>query len=97
MKRLLLDAVDIIYSTTLMGRSAAKKLDNMRQNPRDWRIEVIVAVAVAFGFKARQGKGSHVVLTHPNLAEMLPVPAKKPIKPVYVRKLIELIDQTLGG
>jgi predicted RNA binding protein YcfA (HicA-like mRNA interferase family) len=36
--------------------------------------------------------GSHVVFEHPRLAEALSVPARRPIKPVYIRRFVALID-----
>ena len=36
--------------------------------------------------------GSHVTLRH-NSGAMLTVPARCPIKPVYIRKLVDMIDQ----
>lgn len=65
----------------------------MRDNPRDWRIEDLEAVAGRFGVKARKSGGSHVVFTHPASYTALCVPARRPIKPVYVRKFVELVDE----
>ncbi len=39
-----------------------------------------------------QRGGSHVTLQH-NSGAMLTVPARRPIKPVYIRKLVDMIDQ----
>jgi predicted RNA binding protein YcfA (HicA-like mRNA interferase family) len=81
-----------------MRRAAGKKLQAMRRNPKgDWQIDDIVTVAEAFGFTVRRGGGGHATLSHPNLADILTVPARKPIKPVYVRRLVEAIDRLVGG
>ena len=69
-----------------------KLLDKMRQNPRDWRIQEIKTIAKRYGINVRQGKGSHVVLEHPSWIELLTIPAHRPIKPIYVKKLIKLIE-----
>jgi predicted RNA binding protein YcfA (HicA-like mRNA interferase family) len=37
--------------------------------------------------------GSHAIFQHPASAIALSVPARKPIKPVYVRKFLQLIDE----
>jgi hypothetical protein len=70
---------------------AEKTLDKMKCNPRDWRIESLKSVAEAFNVAYRQPGGSHVIFRHPKGA-MLSVPAHRPIKPVYVRKFVRLIE-----
>ncbi len=69
-----------------------KTLEKMRQNPRDWRIEQLETVAAYYGIKVRKSGGSHVVFDHPLWVELLCVPAHRPIKPVYVKKLVALLD-----
>lgn len=71
---------------------AAKTLAQMKVNPLDWRIESLKSVADAFGLVYRQPGGSHVIFRHPN-GGMLSVPARRPIKPVYVRKFVRLIEE----
>lgn len=70
---------------------AAKTLARMKANPRDWRIENLKAVADAHGLASRQPGGSHVIFRHPN-GSMLSVPAHRPIKPIYVKKFIRLVE-----
>lgn len=38
------------------------------------------------------GGGNHVIFRHSN-GSMLSVPARRPIKPVYVRKFVRLIEE----
>ncbi|MBI1966220.1 MAG: type II toxin-antitoxin system HicA family toxin [Betaproteobacteria bacterium] len=71
---------------------AAKTLAQMKANPLDWRIESLKSVADAFGLVYRQPGGSHVIFRHPN-GGMLSVPARRPIKPVYVRKFVRLVEE----
>lgn len=71
---------------------ATKILEQMKANPRDWRIESLKSVAEARGLAHRQPGGSHVIFRHPNGA-MLSVPARRPIKPIYVKKLVRLIEE----
>lgn len=71
---------------------AAKTLAQMKANPRDWRVESLNSVAEAFGLVYRQPGGSHVIFRHPN-GGMLSVPARRPIKPVYVRKFVRLVEE----
>lgn len=69
-----------------------KLLATMRRNPQaDWRIEQLKAVADRYGVAHRQQGTSHVTFRPPR-GEKLTVPAQRPIKPVYVRKFIVLID-----
>ena len=72
--------------------SANKLLERMRQNPRDWRIEQLETIANHHGIQIRKSGGSHVVFDHPKWVELLCVPARRPIKPIYVKKLLALID-----
>ena len=72
---------------------ALKLLEQMRNNPRDWRIEQIDTVAKHFGFGRIEAKGSHTKFYHAKLSEILTVPVKRPVKPVYIKHLIALIDK----
>lgn len=69
-----------------------KKLEKMRNNPKDWQLSDLVVIAGHYGISVRQGKGSHVCFSHPEWNEILTVPARRPIKPIYVKKLVTLID-----
>jgi hypothetical protein len=70
-----------------------KTLARMRANPRDWRIAQLENVAKAHGVNIRKPGGSHVIFEHPAIERALPVPAHRPIKPVYVRKFVEFIEE----
>lgn len=72
---------------------ALKSLEAMRANPLDWRIGDLEKLAVAFGLNVRKPGGSHVLFTHPQIREALSVPARRPIKPVYVKAFVRLIDR----
>ena len=72
---------------------ADKILGRMRANPRDWRLETIESVASRYNIKVRKSGGSHVVLSHPDSAIVVTVPAHRPIKPVYIRQFLTLIDK----
>ena len=70
----------------------------MRANPRDWRIEDVNAVCAAFGIAcAAPRKGSHYKVKHQSRAEILTIPARRPLKPVYVRALVAFIDAVVGA
>ncbi len=69
----------------------------MRNNPMDWQLSDLEVVADRFGITVRRGKGSHVSFSHPKWIEILTVPAHRPIKPVYVKKFVSLIDVLKEG
>jgi hypothetical protein len=69
-----------------------KLLDAMRRNPRgDWRMEDLRAIADRFGMPHRQPGTSHVTFA-PEGGPHLTVPAHKPIKPVYARRFVAMIE-----
>ena len=70
---------------------AEKLLERMRDNPRDWRIEQLQTVAAAYDVAWVHDGGSHCTFRAPK-GEKLTVPAKRPIKPVYIRQFVDLID-----
>ena len=73
--------------------TADKRLMRMRQNPKaDWHIDDLKAVARARNVEWRQPGTSHVTFRHPDGGK-LTVPARKPIKPVYIRLFVEFVEK----
>lgn len=70
-----------------------KTLAKMRNNPRDWRIDDIKTVAQRVGIDWRNEGGSHYVFSFLGVDEDVCVPAHRPIKPIYVRRFVALIDK----
>mgnify|MGYP003414005218 CR=1 FL=1 len=68
-----------------------KLLSKMRANPLDWDIEDLKTLAKRFGMDWRQPGTSHVTFSAVGLAPVT-VPAHKPLKPIYVRRFLALID-----
>ena len=69
-----------------------KLLAALRRNPSgDWRIEQLKALADRYGIAWRQPGTSHVTFRQPR-GDKLTVPARRPIKPVYIRKFLALIE-----
>jgi len=62
----------------------------MQNNPHDWRIESLKTVADAYHIEWRQRGTSHVVFVRPD-GRTLPVPARRPIKPIYIRKFVDFV------
>ena len=72
-----------------------KLLSKLRNNPRDWQIETLKEIAKRFNIDWRQPGTSHVTFRHLN-GTKLTVPAHRPIKPIYIKKFIRLIDEGEG-
>ena len=71
--------------------AAAKLLAAMRRQPLDWQLAQLQTVARQHGMGWRHEGGSHCIFVRAD-GRTLPVPARRPIKPIYIRKFIELID-----
>jgi hypothetical protein len=79
---------------TIVMVAAGKLLQRMRKNPMGWRIEELQPVADQnLIVWRRPGRGgSHVIFSTPGVREIVSVPAKRPIKPVYIKQFLALID-----
>jgi len=77
--------------------AASKTLPKMRRNQTGWRIDQLQSVAAenGVGWRTPGHGGSHVIFSASGLREILSVPAKRPIKPVYIRKFLALIDNAV--
>ena len=71
--------------------TAAKLLEAMHHQPLDWRIEQLQTVARQHGIDKRHDGGSHCVFVRAD-GTTLPVPAHRPIKPIYVKKFLALVS-----
>jgi hypothetical protein len=70
-----------------------KLLERMRANPRDWRIEDVKTLCAAFALDLDSPKGgSHYGIKDPSQLYRLTIPFRRPIKPIYVRKLVRYVD-----
>ncbi|MDD5285325.1 MAG: type II toxin-antitoxin system HicA family toxin [Desulfuromonadaceae bacterium] len=69
-----------------------KTLAKMKANSLDWRIEDLQAVARRFEIDWRHDGSSHCVFVTAS-GKTLPVPAKKPIKPIYIKKFLLLLEE----
>ena len=63
-----------------------------------WRIEELQAVAEVnlVVWRRPSRGGSHVIFSAPGVREIVSVPAKRPIKPVYIKQFLALIDAAEG-
>lgn len=67
----------------------------MRRNRRDWRIENLISIAERYGVQVRRPGGSHVIFSFGALGE-ISVPDHRPIKPVYIKAFVALVDAMRG-
>jgi hypothetical protein len=75
-----------------------KLLERMRGNPRDWRIEDVAALCNAFeiDFDSPSG-GSHYGVSHSARVHALTIPFARPIKQVYIKKLVRFVDAVIAA
>ena len=71
--------------------TAAKHLLAMRRNQLDWQLAEHQTVARQRGIDWRRDGSSHGVFIRAD-GKTLPVLAHRPIKTIYVKKLLQLID-----
>lgn len=66
----------------------------MKRNPRDgWTIDEIKSVCRSVGIHPFVPPGGqHVVLSHPWIDGLLTVPARRPVKPLYVQLVVDMVD-----
>ena len=77
----------------------SKRLGAMRRNPRAGTIADVAAVCREAGVlcEAACGGGSHFKVAHPSQNLIPTIPYKRPIKPIYIRKLVAFIDAVRGA
>jgi hypothetical protein len=84
--------ISTMCSIIFMMSKIDKKLKDMKANPRnDWRIEDLCSLAKRYNIDYRQPGTSHVTFSCWN-GTCLTVPAHKPIKAIYIKKFIEMIE-----
>lgn len=69
-------------------------LDRMRDNPRsDWKMADIERLCAELGLVLHPpSRGSHFKVVSEFLADVLVIPARRPIKAVYIRTLTSFAD-----
>jgi hypothetical protein len=73
-----------------------KILKKMRTNLLNWNIGHFETIARHYDIEVRKTSGSHVIFTHEQWVESLSVPSRRPIKPIYVKKFLKMIDVLEG-
>jgi hypothetical protein len=74
-------------------------LEEMRSNPRgDWTIKDIERLCADIGLACQPPRsGSHFKVISERLADILTIPAHRPIKPVYIRLLVSYSDAHISA
>ena len=72
-----------------------KRLNKIRNNPRNVSYEELRTILESYGFTFRDGKGSHTVYTHElfDASEEETLPRQNPLKPIYVKIALNNIDR----
>lgn len=75
-----------------------KILSQMAANPKgDWRIEHIRTVCRTYGLTLLAPKrGDHYKVAHATQPDILTVPAHRPIKPVYIKQFVALVQNVVN-
>lgn len=73
---------------------AVKQLEAMKGDPhRGWTIEDVKQVCRSFGVHPYLPPGGgHYVLSHPAVGGLLTIPAARPLKPLYLLLLVDLVE-----
>ena len=78
----------------------SKRLDRMRANPAsDWKIADVEAVCREHGVRCMPptGGGSHYKVSDASQRDILTIPSRRPVKPIYIRKLVRFIETVIGA
>ncbi len=75
-----------------------KTIERMRANPRaDWQISDVERACREAGIAmSRPSGGSHFTIGNPHGGRRLTIPARRPIKPVYIVMLVKFLDEEGG-
>jgi hypothetical protein len=81
----------MLPAVSLADEYCRKAATGLRTNPRDWQLAQLQTVARQNGIDWRHEGTSHCVFVSKE-GRTLPVPAQRPIKPIYVKKFLELVE-----
>ena len=72
-----------------------KRLERMRGNPRDWRIEEVEALCRSFEIDCDPppGGGTHYTVGHHSQPDKPTVVADRPVKSFYIKRLVSFVDK----
>ena len=72
-----------------------KRLERIRRNPNNVSLADLRSVLEDYGFEHRRTSGSHYTFAYVlgGVTRLFTVPFRRPIKPIYVRQALHIIDQ----
>lgn len=72
----------------------ADLFSEMKRNPQgDWTIKDVERVCREHGVTCKPpSNGSHYKVSHPRIDHIQTIPFKRPIKPVYIRRLVAFLE-----
>lgn len=75
-------------------RHAYTRLEAMKRNPHDgWTIRDLVSLCRTFGLQCEPPThGAHYTLSYPKVEGFLTIPARRPLKPMYIMLFVQLIE-----
>ncbi len=74
-----------------------KRLERLRQNPTNVSLDDLRHLLEDYGFNYKQTVGRHYTFSYmlDGQTKLLVVPFKRPIKSIYVKRAVKLIDQII--
>lgn len=74
-----------------------KRLERIRQNPNNVSLNDLRLVLEDYGFEYKQSVGSHYTFSYVlgGQTKLFVVPFRRPVKPIYVKRALKLIDQII--
>ncbi len=72
-----------------------KELEKIRRNPKDVTPQELERLAKKFGFIWIE-KTNHAAVTHKWIKDTFMIPRHKPIKAVYVKRVLQYIDEIIA-
>lgn len=85
---------DAIYSVAVNEVHHGQGKRVAKNNPKSVTPERLESLCKKYGFMWKQGT-NHSITSHALLEESYPIPRHKPIKPVYVKKVIKMIEKVI--
>jgi len=76
-----------------------KRLERIRQNPSGWTIDELEQIMLDYDIKYLRSKGSHrrYFYVLGGRKKQITVPVDKPIKPIYVKLVREVIEEIISS
>lgn len=76
-----------------------KRLEKIRRNPKNVSFDELQRILLSFGFELDRVTGSHHIFSIEvyNEKKIITVPFRRPVKQVYVKQAIHLIDSYVLG